>query len=104
MTTLTLELAQLFVLGRQHFGGGRSDGLAEASEQLSIDGIGFGEPTAGSRVLADSAGLDQAEVDPSPRQSQEQATLIAATGFTNHLDGSAAGLRQALQQLPVTAS
>ena len=75
----------------------RPDRFAEATEQLRVDRIGFGQEATGSSVLTHPTGLDQADLNLTALQGLEQSALITSAGFTDHLH-RASDLAQALHE------
>ena len=97
MSALGFQLTQFILLRLERGGRWRLNRLAEATEQLRVDRVGFSQDTAGSSVLAHASGLDQADLNPGLVQRVEKATLIPAAGFTDYLH-RASDLIQALHQ------
>src|ERR1700731_1099779 len=52
---------------------------------MRVDGVGLSQDAAGSSVLANSTGLDQADFKPSALQRPKEGALVASAGFTDHL-------------------
>jgi len=88
------ELAQLFLLGGGRRGGPGLEGLAEAAEQLGVDGVGFGQQTCGLGELADPCGLDDRDGDGCGVEGAQDGLFVASGGLADDLQGLACGLKE----------
>jgi hypothetical protein len=79
------EGAEVVLVRRGRRGGRRMLLVAELSQELGIDAIGFGQQTLGQSEVSHAPGVEDADREVSGPEGLEEGVLVAAAGFADDL-------------------